>query len=131
MGGSSDLTWRQKQVLACVSDSLEKRGRPPACREIMAWCGLAAPSAVAHHIGRLERAGYLERERRIARGLRLTARGRAAVRDGGGSAPVVEGGGRPQRMDRGATTEATFGPGGADGRGGHDGDRAGARSRDG
>ena len=60
-------------------DSLEQKGRPPACREIMASCGLATPSTVAHHVDRLEKAGYLVREPRIARGLRLTARGEAAA----------------------------------------------------
>jgi repressor LexA len=80
MDGESDLTVRQKQVLACVRDSLEQKGRPPACREIMASCGLATPSTVAHHVARLEKAGYLVREPRIARGLRLTARGEAAAR---------------------------------------------------
>ena len=81
MGANGELTFRQKQILACVRQSMETTGRPPTHREIMAWCGLRAWSPVARHLMLLEAAGYLVRDTRIARGLRLTARGQAAANE--------------------------------------------------
>ena len=79
MDGSGDLTPRQRRILAFVRLYRNRNGRPPTLREVTAGCGLAAQSAAAYHVGRLEAEGYLLRERRIARGLRLTERGERAA----------------------------------------------------
>jgi predicted DNA-binding transcriptional regulator YafY/transcriptional regulator with XRE-family HTH domain len=56
------LTWRQRKVLEVIRESVESRGHPPSLREIGDAVGLTSTSSVSHHLGRLQRAGYLNRD---------------------------------------------------------------------
>ena len=56
------LTWRQRKVLQVIRESIEKRGYPPSLREIGEAVGLTSTSTVSHHLGALQRAGYLHRD---------------------------------------------------------------------
>ena len=57
-------------------------GAPPSVREIGAAIGLKSSQTVHHHLGRLERDGYLERLDDRARTPVLTERGWGAALDG-------------------------------------------------
>ena len=56
------LTWRQRKVLEVIRESIESRGHPPSLREIGDAVGLTSTSSVSHHLERLQRAGYLNRD---------------------------------------------------------------------
>jgi predicted DNA-binding transcriptional regulator YafY len=56
------LTGRQRKVLQVIRESMEKRGYPPSLREIGEAVGLTSTSTVSHHLGALQRAGYLHRD---------------------------------------------------------------------
>lgn len=69
--GWEQLTLRQRQILEYIEAFIAENGYPPSVREIGEAVGLASPSAVVHHLERLERAGYLLRAPRRSRGIRL------------------------------------------------------------
>jgi repressor LexA len=58
----SDLTARQRAILDFIVESVERRGYPPAVREIGQAVGLASPSTVHAHLQTLEDRGYLRRD---------------------------------------------------------------------
>lgn len=58
----SDLTGRQRAILDFIVEALEKRGFPPAVREICEAVGLSSPSTVHAHLGSLEDRGYIRRD---------------------------------------------------------------------
>jgi repressor LexA len=58
----SDLTQRQRAILDFIVESVERRGYPPAVREIGKAVGLASPSTVHAHLQTLEDRGYLRRD---------------------------------------------------------------------
>lgn len=68
------LTWRQQEILDFVRESIFDRGRPPTVREIADHFHMRSPHAAHGHLIRLERKGYIERDRGIARGIRLAGR---------------------------------------------------------
>ncbi|MGC5616135.1 transcriptional repressor LexA [Georgenia sp. Z1491] len=56
------LTVRQREVLACLRETLAKRGYPPSIREIGDAVGLGSPSSVKHQLDSLQRKGYIRRD---------------------------------------------------------------------
>lgn len=58
----SDLTGRQRAILDFIVEALEKKGFPPAVREICDAVGLSSPSTVHAHLGSLEDRGYIRRD---------------------------------------------------------------------
>jgi repressor LexA len=56
------LTARQRGVLDCIRQAVERRGYPPSIREIGEAVGLTSPSSVAHQLAALERKGFLRRD---------------------------------------------------------------------
>ena len=58
----SDLTVRQRKVLDFIMETIQKRGFPPAVREIGKAVGLSSPSTVHTHLQTLEERGYLKRD---------------------------------------------------------------------
>lgn len=69
--GWERLTLRQRQILEYIETFVAENGYPPSVREIGEAVGLHSPSAVVHHLERLEQAGYLIRTPGRSRGLRL------------------------------------------------------------
>jgi repressor LexA len=65
------LTDIQRNVLKFVQDSLMKDHRPPTVREVMRHFKWNSPQSARKHLLALEEKGYLEREDRTARGLRV------------------------------------------------------------
>lgn len=65
------LTDRQREVLAHIRAALERTGRPPTLRELGARLGIRSTNGVRDHLEALVAKGYLARDPRSARGLRL------------------------------------------------------------
>nr|WP_240895081.1 transcriptional repressor LexA [Kineococcus siccus] len=70
---SAGLTPRQRLVLECIRDAVERRGYPPSMREIGTAVGLTSPSSVAHQVKALERMGLLRKDPRRPRTLEVVA----------------------------------------------------------
>jgi repressor LexA len=74
-----ELTDRQAAILAFIHAHAEREGVPPTLQEIAAAFGFRQPCAAHKHVRRLELAGYLSVRPNAARGIRLSATGRAAT----------------------------------------------------
>lgn len=59
---ATDLTGRQRDILAFIREWVEGHGYPPSVREIGEAVGLVSPSSVAYQLKELERKGYLRRD---------------------------------------------------------------------
>nr|WP_298991672.1 transcriptional repressor LexA [uncultured Pseudokineococcus sp.] len=69
------LTARQRKVLECIGEAVERRGYPPSMREIGEAVGLTSPSSVAHQLAALERKGFLRRDPRRPRAIEVVVPG--------------------------------------------------------
>lgn len=69
------LTERQRRILACIGDFIRERGYPPTVRDIGREVGISSPSAVKYQLEQLERRGFIERDPRSSRSIRLSASG--------------------------------------------------------
>ena len=56
------LTVRQRKVLECIKESVERRGFPPTIREIGDAVGLASTSSVSYQLITLQKKGFLRRD---------------------------------------------------------------------
>jgi repressor LexA len=65
------LTRRQRAVLDTIDQSVTASGRPPTLREIGRRLGIASTNGVRDHLQALIEKGYLSRDERSARGLRV------------------------------------------------------------
>jgi repressor LexA len=80
-GRRRPLTRRQREVLDFIGGSTRRSGRPPTLREIGEQLGIASTNGVRDHLQALIDKGYLTRDERSARGLRLlTAHGTSLTR---------------------------------------------------
>ncbi len=75
MSAWEPLTERQQRILACIRDFLRERGYPPTVRDIGREVGISSPSAVKYQLEQLEQRGFIERDPRSSRGIRLSASG--------------------------------------------------------
>lgn len=65
------LTSRQKEVLALISESIDRRGYPPTLREIGERLGIRSTNGVNDHLVALTKKGYLQRQDLKSRALRV------------------------------------------------------------
>jgi repressor LexA len=65
------LSERQKKILEVLSSFQEQNGYPPSIREICSEANISSTSVVNYYLEQLEEMGYIERDRRISRGVRL------------------------------------------------------------
>jgi repressor LexA len=86
-GGTRPLTARQRNVLSVIQARIDSDGRPPTLREIGQELGIASTNGVRDHLQALIDKGFIRRDERSARGIRLLAR----------EAPAERGAGRPVR----------------------------------
>ncbi|MCA9795037.1 MAG: hypothetical protein KC910_24685 [Candidatus Eremiobacteraeota bacterium] len=70
-----NITFRREQVLRFLFDYRARNGYPPAIREIAEHFGLMATSTVHTHLRNLELSGFIEREAKKPRSIRLTQKG--------------------------------------------------------
>ena len=69
-----DLTARQRDVLSFIVGYIDDYGYPPTYREIVTaygWCGTQAAKC---HLDALETKGFIQRDAKKARGLRIVKR---------------------------------------------------------
>jgi repressor LexA len=65
------LSNRQKRILEVLESFQNKNGYPPSIREICEKANISSTSVVNYYLEQLEEMGYIERDRRISRGVRL------------------------------------------------------------
>lgn len=65
------LSDRQKKILEVLSSFQDQNGYPPSIREICSEADISSTSVVNYYLDQLEEMGYIERDRRISRGVRL------------------------------------------------------------
>jgi repressor LexA len=76
------LTWRQREILRVIRDSVRRHGYPPSRREIGRAVGLASTSGVFHQLAILQSKGYLQWDAGRARTLEVRLPGPQAGRPG-------------------------------------------------
>jgi repressor LexA len=73
---SKGLTLRHKKILEYL-DERENKGYPPSIREIGEATDISSTSVVTYYLKQLEEWGYIEREAKFSRALRLSGSGKA------------------------------------------------------
>lgn len=68
---SKVLTERQKMILEVLQEFQDRTGYPPSIREICEKTGITSTSVVNYYLEQLEEMGFIARDRRVSRGLRL------------------------------------------------------------
>ncbi len=59
------------KVFTFVQDYIAQHGKSPSLREIMTGVGYASMSVVSHHLDNMQRDGYIERNPKEARSIRI------------------------------------------------------------
>jgi repressor LexA len=65
------LTERQKRILEMMERFQEQNGYPPSIREICDRTNISSTSVVNYYLNQLEETGYIQRDGRVSRGIRL------------------------------------------------------------
>ncbi len=65
------LSERQKKILEVLESFQENAGYPPSIREIGEQAGISSTSVVNYYLDQLQSMGYIERDSRVSRGIRL------------------------------------------------------------
>lgn len=65
------LSERHKKILVMLEKYQAETGYPPSIREIGKQTGISSTSVVNYYLNQLEEEGYIERDRKISRGVRL------------------------------------------------------------
>jgi repressor LexA len=63
------LSERHKKILAVLERYQNETGYPPSIREIGKQTGISSTSVVNYYLNQLEEEGYIERDRKISRGV--------------------------------------------------------------
>lgn len=66
-----ELSERHKKILEVLEQFQEDPGYPPSIREICDATDISSTSVVNYYLDQLERRGYIERDARVSRGIRL------------------------------------------------------------
>lgn len=89
MSNAEELTTRRRQILDFIARTIEERGYPPTVREIGAAIGLKSSSSVHYHLRMLEEKGYISRDGKLTRALRVSETGDRAERSPATYLPLV------------------------------------------
>jgi repressor LexA len=68
---SKNLTERQKKILDVLARFQKQNGYPPSIREICEKADISSTSVVNYYLDQLQEMGYIERDGRVSRGIRL------------------------------------------------------------
>lgn len=68
---SKGLSDRQKKILEVLEQFQDQNGYPPSIREICEEAEISSTSVVNYYLEQLEEMDYIERDRRVSRGVRL------------------------------------------------------------
>ena len=88
MALGADLSERQVAILGMLRDYLDEYDYPPTIREIGEAVSISSTSVVTYNLGVLERKGYIQRNRDISRGLRLSGDWYVDEEEAPGAKPV-------------------------------------------
>lgn len=69
-------TPRGRAIMDEIAMYRRLNGYPPSVRELAQACGIPSTGVVSYYLDRLEQEGYIERDRRISRGIRIKRNGR-------------------------------------------------------
>jgi repressor LexA len=69
---SKGLSERQKKILEVIERFQEQYGYPPSIREICDKASISSTSVVNYYLEQLEEMQYIQRDRRVSRGVRVT-----------------------------------------------------------
>ncbi len=61
----------RERILNFIREFLEEKGYAPTVRDIVRGCNISTTSVVQHHLDRLEREGYIQRDPQVFRSIRL------------------------------------------------------------
>ena len=86
---SKGLSERHRKILEFLETHQNKYGYPPSIREIGEKTGISSTSVVNYYLDQLEKMDYIERDRRISRGVRLKDKLADAVHGAATSAKVA------------------------------------------
>lgn len=64
----------RKRILEFVRSFIKERGYAPSIREIVKGCGISTPSIVQYHLRKLEKEGFIKKDPKIIRGIKLIER---------------------------------------------------------
>jgi DNA-binding Lrp family transcriptional regulator len=65
------LSDKHKKILEILIDYQAREGFPPSIREICAEANISSTSVANYYLDRLEKLGYIERDRSVSRGIRI------------------------------------------------------------
>ena len=65
------LSQRQKAILECIQTFILDNGYPPSIREIGEAVSISSTSVVNYNLNALQRAGLIERDKTVSRGIKL------------------------------------------------------------
>lgn len=68
---SKGLGERHQRILDFIETYQREHKHPPSIREIGEHCDISSTSVVNYYLDQLEKAGHIERDRKISRGMRL------------------------------------------------------------
>ena len=68
---SKGLSERQRRILEVLDRFQTQNGYPPSIREICDKTSISSTSVVNYYLNQLEEAGYIERDGRVSRGIRM------------------------------------------------------------
>lgn len=68
---ATDLTPRQRSVLAFIEEQIDRQGYAPTIREIGLHLGIASTNGVNDHLKALEKKGYVQRQDQKSRALKV------------------------------------------------------------
>jgi repressor LexA len=68
---SKVLSERQKRILQVLATFQERAGYPPSIREICDQASISSTSVVNYYLDQLQEMGFIERDDRVSRGIRL------------------------------------------------------------
>ncbi len=71
MAANDDLSERQRTLMVFIEEYHATYGRPPTNREIGNGLGIPSTGHVDYHLKALERKGFIQRESRTSRGIRI------------------------------------------------------------
>lgn len=83
------LTAAQRRILRFIVSEQARRGYPPAIREICEQFGFKSTRSAVDHLLAIERKGFIRREEREARGIRILEPARAALAPRGRPAALL------------------------------------------
>lgn len=76
-----DISGTRLRILNFIRGFIEERGYAPTVRDIAKGCSISTPSVVQHHLDKLEKERYINRDPQVFRSIRLIEKGELGTVD--------------------------------------------------